>query len=224
VSVLSEQTHFDQARPLLKAHLQPNAHVIMDKGYDRDAIRAYVNQLGATAVIALHPSRSQKPAFDEHLYRECHRIENFFARLDIGYHAGTELNPHAGIRNYNGTTILTLLNTGNVGIGTTNPTHKLAVNGTIKAKEVIVETAGWSDYVFADYYVLAPLAEVEAHIKEHKHLPGIPSAAQVAEGGVSIGDMQARLLAKIEELTLHAIEQGKHLDEAAALIAKQAER
>jgi hypothetical protein len=61
---------FDQARPLLKAHLQPNAFAIMDKGYDRDAIRAYVNQLGATAVIALHPSRSQKPAFDEPLYRE----------------------------------------------------------------------------------------------------------------------------------------------------------
>jgi hypothetical protein len=58
---------FDQAGPLLKRHLRPNAHVIMDKGYDRDAIRAYVNQLGATAVIALHPRRSQKPPFDQHL-------------------------------------------------------------------------------------------------------------------------------------------------------------
>jgi hypothetical protein len=98
---------------------------------------------------------------------------------------------------------------GNVGIGTTNPTHKLAVNGTIKAKEIIVETTGWSDYVFVDGYTLAPLTEVEAHIKEYKHLPGIPSAAQVAEQGVSIGDMQARLLAKIEELTLHQIAQEK---------------
>jgi hypothetical protein len=100
---------------------------------------------------------------------------------------------------------------GNVGIGTTNPTHKLAVNGTIKAKEVIVETTGWSDYVFAEDYALAPLAEVEAHIKEHKHLPGIPSAAQVADHGISVGDMQARLLAKIEELTLHQIAQEKIL-------------
>lgn len=72
---------FDQAKPLLQRHLRPGAHVIMDKGYDSDAIRAYVNQLGGTAVIALHPSRSQKPAFDEHLYRERHRIENTFARL-----------------------------------------------------------------------------------------------------------------------------------------------
>ena len=72
---------FDQAKPLIKAYLQAGSHVIMDKGYDSDAIRAYVNQLGGVAVIALHPSRSQKPAFDEHLYRERHRIENLFARL-----------------------------------------------------------------------------------------------------------------------------------------------
>lgn len=72
---------FDQAKPLLKRHLKPGACAIMDKGYDSDALRAYVNQLGGTAVIALHPSRSQKPAFDEHLYRERHRIENLFSRL-----------------------------------------------------------------------------------------------------------------------------------------------
>ena len=100
---------------------------------------------------------------------------------------------------------------GNVGIGTTNPTHRLAVNGTIKAKEVIVETTGWSDYVFAEGYQLQSLAQVEQHIKEHKHLPGIPSAAEVAEQGVSVGDMQAKLLAKVEELTLHVIAQEKRL-------------
>ncbi len=104
-----------------------------------------------------------------------------------------------------------ILSNGNVGIGTTSPTHKLAVNGTIRAKEVIVDT-GWSDYVFDPAYRLAPLSEVEQHIKTEGHLPGIPSAREVAEHGVSMGEMQSKLLAKIEELTLHQIEQEKRIE------------
>jgi transposase len=72
---------FDQCIPLLRAHLRNNTHAIMDKGYDSDAIRAYVNQLGGVAVIAPNSSRSQKPVFDQHLYRDRHRIENLFSRL-----------------------------------------------------------------------------------------------------------------------------------------------
>jgi hypothetical protein len=100
---------------------------------------------------------------------------------------------------------------GNVGIGTSTPSHKLSVNGTVRAKEVIVDT-GWSDYVFAKGYHLAALSEVEQHIQTQGHLPGVPSAQEVAEKGVSLGDMQAVLLAKIEELTLHQIQQEKRLD------------
>lgn len=99
---------------------------------------------------------------------------------------------------------------GNVGIGTSTPTHKLAVNGSIRAKEIIVDT-GWADYVFADDYDLAPLSEVEAHIEEKGHLPDIPSASHVAANGVSVGEMQSLLLAKIEELTLHTIRQEKRI-------------
>ena len=100
---------------------------------------------------------------------------------------------------------------GNFGIGTTSPTEKLSVNGKIRAKEVIVETTGWSDYVFAKDYKLASLSEVEQHIEQQGHLPGVPSAQEVAEKGVSVGDMQAILLAKIEELTLHQIAQEKRI-------------
>ncbi len=98
---------------------------------------------------------------------------------------------------------------GNVGIGTTNPQSKLAVNGTITTQEVVVTATGWSDYVFDKDHHLAPLTDVASFIKENHHLPGIPSAAEVAEKGVSVGEMQARLLAKIEELTLHMIDEEK---------------
>lgn len=118
----------------------------------------------------------------------------------------------ADIAGHNLTAAINLLPNGNVGIGTTNPTQKLSVNGTIRAKEVIVETSGWSDYVFADNYVLQPLTEVEAHIKANKHLPGIPSADDVAARGIGVGEMQAKLLAKIEELTLHVIQQQKEIE------------
>jgi transposase len=72
---------FDQAKPLLKTHLMPNAFAIMDKGHDSDSIRAFVNQLGAIAVIPPKANRAIKPDFAEHLYGERHRIENLFARL-----------------------------------------------------------------------------------------------------------------------------------------------
>ena len=94
---------------------------------------------------------------------------------------------------------------GKVGIGTTSPQYPLSVNGTIGASEIIVSSSG-ADYVFRPDYPLAPLSEVAAFINENHHLPGIPSAAEEEKSGVSLGDMQAKLLAKIEELTLHMIE------------------
>lgn len=99
---------------------------------------------------------------------------------------------------------LALTADGNVGIGTTNATHKLAVNGAVRAKEVIVDT-GWADYVFADDYELKPLSEVESFIKQHRRLPEMPSAEEVKERGVSIGEAQSKLLAKVEEVVLHLI-------------------
>ncbi|MBL7998126.1 MAG: hypothetical protein JNL32_05755 [Candidatus Kapabacteria bacterium] len=83
---------------------------------------------------------------------------------------------------------------------------KLAVNGRIICREMIVNAAtDWADYVFDENYTLTPLADVADYIKENKHLPGIPSAKEVEENGVNVTKMQAKLLEKIEELTLHLI-------------------
>lgn len=101
---------------------------------------------------------------------------------------------------------------GNYGIGVEKPQYKLDVFGTIRSKEVKIEATGWSDFVFADDYKLPSLSEVENHIKENKHLPDIPSEKEIMADGISVGDMQAKLLQKIEELTLYVIEQNKKIE------------
>jgi hypothetical protein len=101
--------------------------------------------------------------------------------------------------------------TGNVGIGTNNPTYKLSVLGNIRSTEVVVET-GWADYVFDKKYKLAPLYEVEEFIQQNKHLPNIPSAKEIKSKGLHLGDTQKRMMEKIEELTLYIIQQQKEID------------
>ncbi len=99
---------------------------------------------------------------------------------------------------------------GNIGIGTTTADHKLDVNGVIRAKEIKVET-NWSDFVFEDDYNLKSLDELEAYINKNKHLPDIPSESEVKEKGINLGEINAKLLQKIEELTLYVIEQNKEI-------------
>jgi hypothetical protein len=117
---------------------------------------------------------------------------------------------------------------GNTGVGTYTPNAKLHINGAVLVggnsinvpagysmaidgrvicEEVKVQlSTAWPDYVFADDYQLPSLESIEAHIKAKKHLPGIPSAAQVEADGITLGDMNKRLLEKIEQLTLHLID------------------
>ncbi|MDD7886046.1 hypothetical protein [Flavivirga sp. 57AJ16] len=113
--------------------------------------------------------------------------------------------------------------TGNVGIGTTDTKgYKLGVQGKIAAEEVKVALhANWADFVFENNYKLPTLKEVEQHIKEKGHLQDIPSAEEVAKNGIFLGEMDAKLLQKIEELTLYTIAQEKKIKKQSSKIKKQ---
>ncbi|MBR4814281.1 MAG: hypothetical protein IKZ67_02340 [Paludibacteraceae bacterium] len=76
----------------------------------------------------------------------------------------------------------------------------------LKANDIRVDLNNAADYVFEDNYNLKSLKEVESYVKENKHLPGIPSAAEISQNGMSVSEMSNLLLEKVEELTLHLIQ------------------
>jgi len=145
-------------------------------------------------------------------YSDRHSVVNIkaFGVKYSGWHSslvfhtsnGTSLNEAMRIDRY-----------GNIGIGTDNPAFKLDVNGTIRANEIKV-TAQTADFVFEPNYNLRPLNEVEAFVKNNKHLPEIPSAKQMEADGVNVAEMNKLLLQKVEELTLYLIQMKKQHKES----------
>jgi hypothetical protein len=160
------------------------------------------------------------------------------------------LNPANLTMQTNGAARLTILNSnGYVGIGTTSPAYmldvngsvnatsqmsiactipagyKLAVGGKIIAEEVVLKLqANWPDYVFEKDYKLPSFEELQLFIAQHKHLPGVPSANQVQDNGISVAEMNSILLKKIEELTLYIIELKKENEKQEAAIKVLADK
>lgn len=134
--------------------------------------------------------------------------------IGIGYSTGVQTDYSANNKFF-------VNKDGEVGIGTITPSAKLDVNGNavfhgkIESTKVKVSTTpqgGWPDYVFEPEFRLRPLSEVEAFVNENKHLPEVPSAKEVETNGIDLGNMDATLLKKVEELTLYMIEMNKKIE------------
>ncbi|MCR9262569.1 MAG: tail fiber protein [Flavobacteriaceae bacterium] len=127
--------------------------------------------------------------------------KSYYRGVAIGYNASTEIpyGTHLAVD-------------GKVGIGTLNPDEELTVKGKIHAEEVKVDlSVPGPDYVFKEGYDLKSLEEVQDYIKKNGHLPNIPSAQEMEENGIELGQMNINLLEKIEELTLYTIQQEEQL-------------
>lgn len=108
--------------------------------------------------------------------------------------------------------LMWMLGNGNVVIGTGYlSNYRLSVDGNIHAKEVNVDLNNWPDYVFEPGYIRMPLSELETYILKNKHLPDMPSANEVQKQGVNLAEMNRLLVQKVEELTMHLIEQNKKI-------------
>lgn len=220
--------------PMAKLHVNaPPASNIARFTYNNvqatDAFLSISNGTGATdQYIPIITGRSQAPGrvFGLYLTAEANDVvpipaETSFAALilDARNKTGAKLlhNNVLAINNY-GINLMMVKADGSVGIGTINTHgHKLAVNGSGIFTQVKVKSySSWPDFVFEHDYQLPSLYEVERFIKTHQHLPDIPTASEIAEEGQDLGEMNRKLLQKIEELTLYVIALKKEVDDLKA--------
>jgi len=90
-------------------------------------------------------------------------------------------------------------------VSSAHQNYKLAVNGKVVCKELVVTLQNWADEVFDDDYRLMPLGDLKEYVKTYRHLPGIPAEQEVIKNGMEIGEINRSLLARIEELSLYVI-------------------
>lgn len=98
---------------------------------------------------------------------------------------------------------------------------QLDSNGLLRTREVIVDEQNWPDYVFKKEYSLLPLNEVQNYIQENGHLPNVPSAKEIAERGLSLGNMTKVTMEKVEELTLYLLQMNERLEQQESTLNEQ---
>ncbi len=133
---------------------------------------------------------------------------------DFRIGTNTENNTGNFIIRVNGLNTVYINPSGNLSIGTSSVAtgYKVSIAGKVMCEELKVQLRPWADYVFTDNYPLMNLYEVEEFIKTYKHLPNIPTAKEIEADGLQVGDMQRRMMEKIEELTLYIISLKKEMD------------
>lgn len=178
--------------------LYSNAHKENGHYYRFTSGPSYALELGSTELL-LRTATNQDPRTE---------ITNWRDALSVKTDGAITLN---GDMTLNGPTLLN----GRVGVNTENTTgdYALAVDGGIITTKVHIQDVNdWQDRVFDADYALMPLGKVEAYVAANRHLPGVPSEAEVKAEGFDLAVMQAVLLGKIEELTLYTIRQQREID------------
>ncbi len=128
---------------------------------------------------------------------------------DISDNSTLQNAPIFKVLNAGSNSYFTVNSNGKIGVGTNTPDAKLTVAGNIHSQEVKVTVDAGADFVFEDNYSLRSLEETEAFISKNKHLPEIAAADEMVENGLELGEMNIKLLQKVEELTLYMIELNK---------------
>jgi hypothetical protein len=153
-------------------------------------------------------------------------IDNLTVNNRPTFNAGIKINNSSlEITDASNNVVWNLTPNGKLGMGVTTAEmvgpYRLWVKSGIlteRLKIALKTTFDWSDFVFDKSYKLKPLSEVELYIKTNKHLPGIPSAEDMVKTGLDVQEIEAKLLQKIEELTLYVIQQEKDIKELKSLL------
>lgn len=176
-----------------------------------DFYKSTLSLEGIDPYVLFRQSGFEKEIAFMHAWSENSNLNGFGGRK--GLELGTPPGDGTLMFSTNYTKRMTIEADGRVFIGEGRPASnefRLSVAGKVMCEELKVQLQNnWPDYVFAADYKLKPLEEVEQHIQAEKHLPGIPAAAEVEKDGLEVGDMQRKMMEKIEELTLYVIDLNK---------------
>jgi hypothetical protein len=197
--------------PQSALHISSGAVMASDPNYNAINVR-----LDGTSIPAIRFTRWTGGGTSNH-NAFVGQFMNTSASNEYSLGFGTGISP-TGDQNAT-TTAMTILQNGNVGIGTIIPDAKLAVSGQVHAQEVKVSvTVPGPDYVFEKGYALPTLEQIKTYIDANKHLPEVPSAKEMEKNGVQLGEMNMILLKKVEELTLYLIEVKRENEELRARV------